>query len=533
MNIVYQNNRFEVENPSDAQTLVGFGFNDTGVLWTENPLVVQKIKAAGIDTSISQLALVEYQRQMTVADSYAMDSDIYIPSPPNKKYKPFQKAGIKYAAARETCLIGDEPGLGKTIQAIGVSNYDPSIWSILVIAPAGLKRNWRREFIWWDVKGLSIGIVTGTKDEWPETDVVIINYDVLNDYRPQLRAKKWDLLVVDEAHRLKNKRTNRAMEVLGGKRWREDVIDNQKVRTLIDEATPIPATRKLFLTGTPALNGKPKELWPLVQALDPHGIGADWYTYAKTYCELREIKMINYQTHQMERVGWYWDGAENLGQLQQLLRQRIMVRRRKEDVLTDLDPKLRMVLPIEASGKLQKQSATFEQFAKEVTFDEIPKFDGFSKFLHDTGLFLVKPAIELIKDKLEERDKIVVMTYHKDVNDKIAKAFGSLALTIDGDIDPDKRQPIVDRFQTDSTKRVLVCTMMSVLEGLTMTAASLMIFVERDWVPGNIIQAEDRIHRIGQTKQAEYIHMVLENSLGERQIQTFVDKHSKNTAMVG
>jgi SWI/SNF-related matrix-associated actin-dependent regulator 1 of chromatin subfamily A len=493
---------------------------------TPNPLALEAYRGS----DISPLALLEYQRAKTVLDSHATDSNIVVPHPPDRNFLPYQRAGIAYAAAHLLTLIGDEPGTGKTIQAIGLSNYLPEIRRILIVSPAALKLNWSREWRGWDTKELSIGIVNGTKDVFPMTDVVIINYEILKTYRWPLRRINWDLMIVDEAHRLKNKKTNRTREVLGG-------IQRNAKKEIIDRCSAIPADRKLFLTGTPSLNGKPKELWPLLQALDPSGLGLDWYNYAKRYCQLQEIMQYSFETHKNERVGWIWDGADNLGELQQIMRSRFLVRRLKCDVLKDLPEKDRRVVVIEPGRmkkKIQKELETFEAYAKNNpdAYDKMPAFEGFSQMLHETGLALVKPAIEIIEDDMEERDKIVVMAYHKDVAGKIFEHFKDRALLVTGDIAPEKRVPIVDRFQKEPIFKVLVCTQDSASEGLTMTAASLMIFVERSWQRGGIIQAEDRIHRIGQKSRAVYKHLVLADSLGERQIRSFVAKQNNSEKML-
>lgn len=502
------------------------------MLRTYSPLTLSKLKenrpSSGV--FISQQALSEFQRASTVLDSFATESTLDIPHPPGIDYLPFQRAGISYAAQHLLTLIGDEPGTGKTIQAIGLSNYLREISRVLIISPAFLKLNWRDEWKIWDVKNLSVGIASGTKSTLPEKDVVIINYDILKAYRNELRRFKWDLLIADEAHRLKNKRTERSREVLGG-------IKRDHNKKIIDRVSAIPATRKLFLTGTPSLNGKPKELWPLLQALDPSALGSDWYAYAQRYCGLQEITQYDFNTGKRERIGWWWDGATNLGELQNRMRATFLVRRLKADVLKDLPEKIRVVLPVEVGGmkkKLFQQLKSFEEFARETAdkFENMPSFEGFSEMLHETGLVLVKPGIEVIKDELEEQDKIVVMTYHKDVAEKIFERFQGISVLITGDVLPEKRGVMVKSFQTESRLRLCIGTMGAMSEGLTMTAASVMIFIERDWVPGNISQAEDRIHRIGQGNQVVYKHLVLADSLGERQIRSYVSKQSNSNKML-
>lgn len=186
--------------------------------------------------------------QTAIQASAQSDSDMDIPVPAGLSYLGYQKAGIAYAAPRNNVLIADEPGLGKTIQAIGINNIDPSINQVLLIVPASLKTNWQREWNKWDIKGLSVGVVKGGKPEhWPEeAQVVVINYDLIGKHLDRLHARQWDYLVVDEAHNLRNPKAKRTQLILGSRKRGAEV-------------PPIPARRKALLTGTPIVN-RPVEL---------------------------------------------------------------------------------------------------------------------------------------------------------------------------------------------------------------------------------------------------------------------------------
>ena len=174
---------------------------------------------------------------------------------------------------------------------MGISNAIPAVRRVLIVCPAFLKPNWVKEWRKWDVKKLSVGIVEGTKAEFPNTDVVVINYDILQHYRVPLRREEWHLLIVDEIHKLATKKAQRTREVFGGLKRNAD-------KEIIDRVSPIPARRKVYMTGTPSMNGKPKELWPLLQSVDPEDIGRDWFTFAKRYCQLQEITRFNVFTGQ-------------------------------------------------------------------------------------------------------------------------------------------------------------------------------------------------------------------------------------------
>ena len=159
-----------------------------------------------------------------IADSQAVDADIEIPVPAGLSYLPYQKAGIAYATQRQSTLIGDEMGLGKTIQAIGVINATAP-QTVLVVCPASLKINWKNEMIKWLVSKRDIQIVNGGGEQIPETpDVVIINYDVLTKHQDAINARTWDLVIMDEAHYIKNPKAKRTGVAVGIKANRKVVL---------------------------------------------------------------------------------------------------------------------------------------------------------------------------------------------------------------------------------------------------------------------------------------------------------------------
>ena len=225
-------------------------------------------------------------------------------------------------------------GLGKTIQAIGTINADPLARNILIVCPASLKLNWQREFAKWDTKNLSYGVVTPKTKTFPGLDVVIINYELMSKWQEDLRCREWSVLIIDEAHYIKNPKALRSQEIFGRKKVVKETRDDAtgEISVKIKEALdPIKAKRRLFLTGTPIVN-KPIELWPMIHALDPEGLGKSKMKYAFRYCGAHH-----------NGFGWDFTGSSNLDELQEILRSKFMVRRLKKDVLKELPPKRRQV----------------------------------------------------------------------------------------------------------------------------------------------------------------------------------------------
>jgi SNF2 family DNA or RNA helicase len=403
--------------------------------------------------------------------------------------------------------------------SVGVSNCLAEVRRVLIICPASLKINWQREWQRWDTKGLSVGIAGKT---YPDTDVTIINYDILKKWRKELRESDYQLMIIDEAHYLKNGKADRTREVFGG-------IKRASDKHIIERLSPIQATRKLLLTGTPILS-VPREIWNIVKECDPTGLGADWFSFAKRYCKLFELKRFNPSKGREERIGWDWSGADNLEELQGLLRQRFMIRRLKKDVLTELPPKTRQIIVLEAKKNLTKllecEKLSYEEYVKKHgdTITPSPAFTEYAKIRKEVAIAKIPYVIDYIKELLNETEKAVIWTHHHEVTDAIAGAFANESVVVDGRVPPEDRQHQVDRLQSDPNCRLFIGGIHSAGTGLTLTASSICVFAEIDWTPAVITQCEDRQHRIGQKENVLVRHIVLNGSLDQRIVQTLIRK---------
>lgn len=467
---------------------------------------------------------------IAIEESRAHDSNADIPAPAGLSYLPYQRAGIAYAMKRENVLIGDDMGLGKTIQAVGIANADPSIRRVLIICPASLKLNWHREWRKWDVKGLDVGIVN---KQWPaHADVVIINYDLLKAHRGFIDRRQWDLLIFDEAHYMKNPKTQRTKLTLGFEPTQKQLDKGE------EPIEPIKARRRIMLTGTPIPN-RPVELWPIVRALDPQGLGMDFMRFTRSYCLAHH-----------NGYGWNFNGASNLDELQMKLRASIMVRRLKSDVLKELPPKRRQIVPltspeIEKIVKREASAAAALEKAREelevldalaLADDDYAKradqlrhivdaaFEDMSAARREIAQAKLPVAIEHIRDLLETLPSIVVMAHHIEVVEAVRDAFAEEgAVMVHGGVSLADRQKAVDAFQAGEA-RVFSGGIAAAGVGLTLTRASTIVFIELDYVPGNITQAEDRVHRIGQNDHVLVQHLVADGSIDAKMVQILVSK---------
>lgn len=474
------------------------------------------------------------QLQGNIEASRAKDCTTNYPIPEGLSYYPFQKAGIAFARDKRHVLIGDDPGLGKTVQAIGVINSRDDLRKILIICPAtGKVTPWRRLLEKFLVHHLTIAVVDAQTEEWPAAQVVIINYDIINRWRQELRQREWDLLILDETHRLKNPKAGRTVEVFGRKNRREPEKDVAR----------IPSRMTICLTGSPMPN-RPIELWPLLRDA---GIFTNWEQYVTRYC-------AGYQENVGRKTIWVVDGASNMDELQTVLRSCWMIRRRKSEVLTELPPKRRRMIELPATGLSRAVKAEWEGYrkqgealeglllavekAKVSDSDEehaeavkalrrgtMYAMEQISRARHDLAIQMLPLMIEYIADALESTEgKVLVFAHHHDVVEGIAKAFPDISVTLYGPTSDKRRIEAQDRFQGDPAVRLFVGSIGAAGEVITLTAATHVIFAEGDWVPGRITQAEDRAHRIGQHDSVLYDHLVLEGSLGATMARRVVDK---------
>lgn len=481
----------------------------------------------------------QFAREQAVAQeaeaSRAVDADIDIPCPQGLAYLPYQRAGIAFAMRRNGVLFGDEMGLGKTIQAIGLINADPALNRVLIVCPATLKLNWRRELRKWLTRPLSIS-VSSDRGVDSLANIVIMNYDVLGSYA-NLLAQEWDAVILDEAHYLKNPDAKRTQAIFGVK-----AKPATKTRDAVEEKPAIKARRRIILTGTPIPN-RPIEGFGLFNFLDPDTFG-NFFAYAKRYCAARQ-----------ESWGWDFTGASNLPELQQKLRSSIMVRRLKADVLKELPPKRRTILEIEgdadSQGAVAAEATEFDrlesnmfearvamELAKASTTAEYrdavaalkqamsQAFTEMSAVRRRTAVSKIPWVCAHLEALLADNGKAVCFAHHEDVILGIKEHFGSSAVVLYGATSIPARQAAVDDFQNDPTVKLFIGGIQAAGVGITLTASDRVVFAELDWVPGNVTQAEDRCHRIGQSKTVFVEHVVLEGSIDARMVSVLVEKQA-------
>ncbi len=471
--------------------------------------------------------------EAAVAASRAMDADIAVPAPAGLEYLPYQRAGVAFLRDRLAngggALLADEMGLGKTIQVIGLINTllaEAGCERVrtLIIAPKIALLNWKAELEKWLIKPHSIAIWS-TKSQ-PEADIVIANYDIVTKLRPLLAdtAKPWDVLACDESHALKDEKAQRTKAVLGFK-----------------SEPPIPAKRRIFVTGTPILN-RPIELFPILRSCGVD-FATDYFRYAKRYCDGHST-----------RFGFDASGASNLLELQEKLRSSVMVRRLKADVLAELPAKRRQVVTVDPAESVELRKAISEEekalkeqekaeataraaVARAEKTSDKAAYDAAVKSLsamqssnlaviaelrQRTALAKAPFVIDAVTEILDAvPDAVLLFAHHKEVVARLAdgiRAAGHEPAIITGDTSLDERQQAQDDIQ-QARKRVFIGSIQACGVAITLTEASTVVFAELDWTPGRMVQAEDRAHRIGQQNAVLVQYHVVDGSIDAQMLK--------------
>lgn len=478
------------------------------------------------------------RENITKSSTQESPAEFNVPVPDGLDYLPFQKGGISSILdVGKSAFLADDMGLGKTIQGIGCINGKPETESVLVICQANMKLKWVRELEKWLVrKDYSIAYAEG--DTLPETDIVVINYDILDRHKAKLLERRWGIILVDEAHNLQNPESKRTNAAYG------DVINiNPDIPSLKLAKGGIIVP----MSGTPKPNKVPG-LWPSLTMTRPDiwGRGPEAYkAFVDRYQPPKLLRRTIRKGNREYQVTIPTPG-EPIRELELQLRLRgsgSFIRRMKRD--TDMPPKFRTPLELpfrfsEADCKaLADIDADIEAIARNVAIEggrikhgeslpasaiidvitgiapSSPHFTEGARVRANLGLLKAPYMARFISEELlgdedvdlEFRRKTVVFAHHKAVIAKMAEIlrgdFPNGVLVYDGSItSPRKKQAIVDQFQNDPEIRVIIISK-SGNSGITLTASHRMRIAEPDWDPGNMAQVEDRIWRIGQEQPCD------------------------------
>ncbi|CAI2377978.1 unnamed protein product [Moneuplotes crassus] len=429
------------------------------------------------------------------------------------KLKRYQKEGITFALKHNgRILLGDEMGVGKTLQAICIGVVYHSDWPLLILCPSSLKLNWQDELLKWVPEGKEdyninqedIQIVHKNKDKFEKgKKIYIISYDIATNKGDDIARLKFKVCLCDEAHALKNRESKRSKNLV-------PLLEAMK--------------RIILISGTPLLS-RPCELYNLVKILRPD-VFKSFEDFGEKYCDPK-TKLI--YVGGRRRAVKDLNGASNLGELNYLLSKHLMIRRMKKDVLKELPPKNRIKMIVEISPKdmkeLKKLFEMSDALRQKFEQDQGTKI-GMNDFLRiaqkgillsdDSQLETKNPASELYKQSgiakveggfkfvetlLENGIKFLLFCHHQDVMNAYEERIKKKRINfirIDGSTSQTKRHEYIKQFQERKECKIALLSITAAYQGITLHAANVVVFAEYYWTPGIITQAEDRVHRVGQ-----------------------------------
>lgn len=378
----------------------------------------------------------------------------------------YQEWGVRYILTQGRVLLGDEMGLGKTVQALAsiVSLRNAGATHFLVVCPASVISNWCREITSkTDLPAYKIHL--GERKQnlqlWLQTGgIAVTNYENAGHVKLDVDFQ-FDLLVVDEAHYIKNPKAKRTEQV---KR-----ISNH-------------ASRVLFMTGT-ALENKAAEMVELIQMLQP-----------KIASEIRGMTFLASAPEFRAKIA------------------PVYYRRRREDVLTELPELLETKEWCELS---EEETKAYEEAVRSRNYTAIRRVSWAMPDLSMSSK--AARMIEIIEEAREDDRKVIVFSFYLETIHRIAELLGERCSgVIHGAIPPGMRQEIIDRFHSDPAGNVLVAQIQSGGTGLNIQAASVVVLCEPQFKPSTENQAISRAYRMGQSRNVLVHRLLADDTVDER-----------------
>jgi len=413
-----------------------------------------------------------------------------------KLYK-FQEEGVQFLTKNKHALLADDMGLGKTVQAIqALINVYAN--KILVICPASVKLNWKKELVYWGSTSKyfqkeNIYVANGRRANIPNTQVVIINYDLIIYPEIQKQLKRdWHAIICDEAHFLKSRTSKRTIAMFG----KEGIIRH--------------SFYKWLLTGTPILN-RPIDLYPIFKTL-----AGDLLKPYDAYTKFSEYFCAGY----FDGFAWNDKGASNIEELSKRIKP-FYLRRLKKDVLKQLPSKIykTILLPITPAV-----NAVLDIEQEQEESEEGGNMGQLATIRRLTAEAKLPEVIDHIKTVLATGNKLVVFAHHKSVVNELAKCAPSVKMV--GGMTPPQKQVALDTF-INTDIQLFIGNIKSAGTGVDglQKVCSHVVFAEVSWSPAEMEQAVDRLHRIGQDSKGVLVEfLVTDGTIEQVMVNTLIRK---------
>lgn len=388
------------------------------------------------------------------------------------KLTPFQEEGLAFLLRTDRCLLADEMGLGKTVQALAMLS-ETGAYPALVVAPPHLMRNWQNEIARFvrkpDGSPLSVHVLKGLKPyALPQADLYLMHYLLLRGWKEALPEAHIPTVIFDEIQELRHAGT-----------------EKYSAASLLADA----AQRVIGLSGTPIYN-RGAEIWNVVNILDYHFLG-DYESFTREWC-------YGYGNQIVAK-------PELLGE--KLREEGLMLRRTKGDVLSDLPPKRRLVMPVDSDDAVYRRlmepvRQTLVQLrggeAANASQRALWEMEVERGERQATGIAKAPYVAQFVRALLDAGEKVLLFGYHHEVMDIYQRELHAYSPAfVTGRETPVMKERSVERFMTGKTD--LCCISLRAAAGLNLQRASCVVFGELDWSPAVHSQAEDRAHRMGQT----------------------------------
>lgn len=454
-----------------------------------------------------------------------------------KKMYEHQKIAVKFLLMRKKCLLADDQGLGKSMSSI-IASIEGGFKKVLVICPASLKSNWKREISTF-IPEDQIGIVN-SGDWCTDKRYTIINYDIVDMHyivpketiidsdgnEKQVKSRKkevkeaalansamylenFDLVIIDECHKL-SKNTSIRYEVIS------DFLTRSKIPNVY------------LMSGTPMTN-KPINLYQVL-ALINHPVTLNYEYFVKTYCDGRKI--TSKTTHKTILLS---GGSSNLDELMEKIKNSYL-RRLKKDIPGMVIKTIHQRyydLTTDEQVEYDKLWEEYEEsqisIGKNNLIKELTEGIFLRQFVSDS---MVKNTIALADEFLEDGNKVFIACCFNDEITKLKEYFGDKAVIYKGGMTTKQKDRAESKFMTDKHTTVFIGNIIAAGVGLTLTSSNICIFNSYDWVPGNNDQMMDRIHRIGQLKDVEVYYQLFSGTISEYMWDKIIKKEMGIKAVI-
>jgi SWI/SNF-related matrix-associated actin-dependent regulator 1 of chromatin subfamily A len=399
-----------------------------------------------------------------------------------------QKEAIQKLVENKKFILADDMGLGKTTSTI-IAGLETGAKKILIICPATLKINWKREIENYSDRPI---FISEGKQFSTEHDFVIVNYDIMKNFHDPKKKdeslilmSKFDLVIIDEAHYIKNAQAQRTK--------------------LINDITKS-VDRLWLLTGTP-MTSRPIDYFNLLSLIDSP-VAKNWMAYVIRYCAGFQFKVG-------PRKIWNVQGASNLEELRDRTAG-LTLRRLKENVL-DLPDKIITPVYLRLKSKVYEEvmGDYYNWYEKnpEESKSLTVQFTKLTKVRQIIADEKISQTIEIAENIIEQDKKVIIFCNFTDSLNKITEHFGKAAVKLDGSMSKHERQFSVDQFQENDKIKVFVGNIKAAGVGITLTSAEAVIFNDLSFLPSDHAQAEDRAYRYGQKNNVLVYYPIFENTI--------------------